>query len=480
MSATLFTVNNKVCSSSSNVDLTIIPNGFTDAEISAVRLIRTSGFILVNLNGYSFSIAPPIENEQVYVMIDIYNSCGESYTIISNKINIQVSPYICSGFPTTPETSITGPKTVNLGETQNYAITLDNQSDTVFTKGVPLKFDWYYEITDKGVKKYYQAFVINNVQSSAPLGSNVFVSFPGNFKQGKLVSVSSMYRLPNNEYIPFDTNYYDVEVKSMATITNALCSDSIGCSAFRIEKIQVANYTFDQSAQGIECPKGSKGYSDFTKAEFVYSDTLGNLYSLVNSYPEMYAGSTVNVSISGKDSAQYYAFWADINGDGDFTDANEFLGASQMPLVTYTGTLTLPFLDGSVSSLRLRVRSSRDVLNATDYCGAFLQTKGETEDYLVSLVPYPTLEAPQAFTPGTDGLNDFLVIRGVDLAAGPLEIKVYDKIGNLIYQNDAYLNDWNGFKSDGTKYNNGTYYITASNGSRVLKAYVELINESNK
>jgi gliding motility-associated-like protein len=289
-----------------------------------------------------------------------------------------------------------------------------------------------------------------------------------------------MYRLPNNEYIPFDTNYYDVEVKAMPTITNALCSDSIGCSAYRIEQIKIANYTFNQAALSIECPRGSRGYSDFTKAEFVYSDTLGNLYSLVNSYPEMYAGSTVNVSVSGKDSAQYYAFWADINGDGDFTDANEFLGASSVPMITYNGTLTLPFLDGSITSLRLRVRSSREALNATDYCGTFLQTKGETEDYLVSLVPYPTLEAPQAFTPGSDGLNDYLVIRGVDVAVGPLEIKVYDKLGNLIYQNKDYQNDWNGYKSDGTKYNNGTYYITATNGSRSLKAYVELINESSK
>ncbi len=57
---------------------------------------------------------------------------------------------------------------------------------------------------------------------------------------------------------------------------------------------------------------------------------------------------------------------------------------------------------------------------------------------------------PNVFTPNKDGMNDYFVVRGLDLFPGS-RLQVYDRWGKLVYEDDDYRNDWDGDDNpDGT------------------------------
>jgi len=71
------------------------------------------------------------------------------------------------------------------------------------------------------------------------------------------------------------------------------------------------------------------------------------------------------------------------------------------------------------------------------------------EDYLdISVEDEVLIEVPTAFTPNGDGLNDHFVIHGTP-PVRLLEVMVWDRLGNLLYDSDTnVLNDrssgWDG------------------------------------
>jgi gliding motility-associated-like protein len=74
-------------------------------------------------------------------------------------------------------------------------------------------------------------------------------------------------------------------------------------------------------------------------------------------------------------------------------------------------------------------------------------------NYVTCIQPEPpTITIPNVFTPNGDGLNDLFIIRNLQLYNfRPLVI--YNRWGNLVYQNDQYNNDW-----DGRGVPDGVYY----------------------
>lgn len=80
--------------------------------------------------------------------------------------------------------------------------------------------------------------------------------------------------------------------------------------------------------------------------------------------------------------------------------------------------------------------------------------------------------APNVFTPGSDGHNDVLVFEGLDDFPNSL-LYIYNRWGNLIYEDANYQNNWNGGTvSDGTY-----YYILTLNDGRSQTGFVTIINE---
>ena len=90
-----------------------------------------------------------------------------------------------------------------------------------------------------------------------------------------------------------------------------------------------------------------------------------------------------------------------------------------------------------------------------------------------------TIDAPQAFTPDGDGINDTFVIEGAETFPDN-EIVIFNRWGNVVYSTRNYQNDWRGTSNsglnvDGDELPTGTYYyVFDTNGEKneTLKGYV--------
>jgi gliding motility-associated-like protein len=84
-------------------------------------------------------------------------------------------------------------------------------------------------------------------------------------------------------------------------------------------------------------------------------------------------------------------------------------------------------------------------------------------DEIVIRVTDCRLSIPNVFTPNGDGINDILVIKGLEQYTGSRLI-ITDRNGKVVYENNDYHNDW-----DGGNQPNGTYfYLLLPGGSDSL------------
>ncbi|MBD00379.1 MAG: hypothetical protein CL841_03360 [Crocinitomicaceae bacterium] len=73
---------------------------------------------------------------------------------------------------------------------------------------------------------------------------------------------------------------------------------------------------------------------------------------------------------------------------------------------------------------------------------------------------------PNIFSPNNDLVNDKFVIYGInDL----FDIKIYNRWGNLVFDQNPYENDWNGESSNGIRLSEGQYYYILKNHLEEVK-----------
>lgn len=75
---------------------------------------------------------------------------------------------------------------------------------------------------------------------------------------------------------------------------------------------------------------------------------------------------------------------------------------------------------------------------------------GETSSSYIKIdVTCPDLvEVPEGFSPNNDGINDFLIIEGIEDFPGS-KLTIFNEWGNIVYQISNYQNDWNGVANRG-------------------------------
>jgi gliding motility-associated-like protein len=89
------------------------------------------------------------------------------------------------------------------------------------------------------------------------------------------------------------------------------------------------------------------------------------------------------------------------------------------------------------------------------------------------------IDMPTGFTPNGDGINDQFVIPGL-FAYNKRELFVYNRYGNLVYENGNYENEWNGDNMSGTPLPDGTYYVVLILDDEVsFKSYVYINRVNN-
>ena len=71
------------------------------------------------------------------------------------------------------------------------------------------------------------------------------------------------------------------------------------------------------------------------------------------------------------------------------------------------------------------------------------------------------LDIPNAITPNDDGVNETFMFPHLEFRADDYpdkELIIFNRWGNIIYQAQPYLNDWNGVDQSGQAIPQGTYY----------------------
>ncbi len=89
--------------------------------------------------------------------------------------------------------------------------------------------------------------------------------------------------------------------------------------------------------------------------------------------------------------------------------------------------------------------------------------------------PYK-LEMPSGFSPNEDNSNDFFVVRGIE-AYPENELLIFNRWGNLVYQESNYENEWKGENNSGEELPESTYFAILKVFGKeeiTLQGYVDL------
>src|SRR5665648_535255 len=112
--------------------------------------------------------------------------------------------------------------------------------------------------------------------------------------------------------------------------------------------------------------------------------------------------------------------------------------------------------------------SKMEFVPEKDYSGeiSFTWKGSDSENYSVSPASvYITITPlsifiPEGFSPNGDGVNDYFIIQGAERYT--IDLKVFNRWGNLVYSSKQYLNDWGGISNAGVLISNqlpvGTYF----------------------
>jgi gliding motility-associated-like protein len=117
--------------------------------------------------------------------------------------------------------------------------------------------------------------------------------------------------------------------------------------------------------------------------------------------------------------------------------------------------------------------SNPEDLIAGEYTLQIVDANGCTLDTVITLVDPDALKLYTALSPNGDGLNDTYVIDGVQDCPDN-QFKVYNRWGNLVYEKDSYLNQWEGQDMDGNTLSDGTYFVVFEGCGAKFNTYVDL------
>lgn len=123
-----------------------------------------------------------------------------------------------------------------------------------------------------------------------------------------------------------------------------------------------------------------------------------------------------------------------------------------------------------------------EVITETYANTGFVFTQGFHQPNLLKLIPKPTdLFIPEGFSPNMDGINDVLVIRGIENYPTN-KIEIYNRWGQKVFEASPYLNNWDGqsqtgISIGGNQLPNGTYFylLNLGNGSPIIKGTIYLL-----
>jgi len=101
--------------------------------------------------------------------------------------------------------------------------------------------------------------------------------------------------------------------------------------------------------------------------------------------------------------------------------------------------------------------STYNVEVSGDYSVAVVSTCGSTLGQAEVIVDPCLISVPNVFTPNDDGFNDVFFIDGLEVYLVN-DLQVFNRWGQMVYEQSGYQNDWDGTDVNGDKVSEGTYF----------------------
>lgn len=113
-------------------------------------------------------------------------------------------------------------------------------------------------------------------------------------------------------------------------------------------------------------------------------------------------------------------------------------------------------------------------LSAGTYLVTVTDANGCSAELSIILTEPDDLAMPTGFTPNGDGDNDIFIVRGIEGWPNN-QITVFNRWGNVVFDQLNYRNDWRGENMQGEALPNGTYFVVLRLGdAHILQNYVDL------
>ena len=302
--------------------------------------------------------------------------------------------------------------------------------------------------------------------SDANLDSWVFLE-AGSFSSNGSVSVSSgiansdtlLYEGCNAAYFTFDrpdasndfTVYFDVGGTATPSLDYPAISDSLVIPAGQFSDTLFIYPNLDTISESTETVILNVIYE---RCSGNFDTATANIY--ISDYPQLYLSLPDSLNICSQlfESAMIQSEWGGGIEPKSLTWSN---GATQDSIIVSpdsTQYFTLQISDGC----NQEIRDSTLVWNQCP------------------------IENINVFTPNNDGVNDFFSPINLDDYPNP-SVQIYNRWGNLVYENEDYQNDWTGthYKS-GDKLKEGVYFYIVDPESKkynysstFINGYVHLI-----
>lgn len=206
------------------------------------------------------------------------------------------------------------------------------------------------------------------------------------------------------------------------TITPEYCfpTFAFGCTDDMVDEVTVQDPSLAviMAHLGTGCTGNIGAYEEFAPIAGVTSCTF-------------YQGSTYSITVdSDVLFNEYFGVWMDVNNDGDFADAGEFMGGNAVPAITATFVIGIPSENVIYGAHKMRVIADYSgQLLAGDYCVNSLW--GETHDYTVYVIPpvqpndIPTFATNVAYSSNQNYPNCYALNGSTALATNSPESTTY-------------------------------------------------------
>ncbi len=243
-------------------------------------------------------------------------------------------------------------------------------------------------------------------------------------------------------------------------------------TAYNVSMTEALTVTCDNAAQGAVTINAVGGIAPYT-----YSID-GGAYQPANTFTGLAAGNhvisvkdafcgnfTKTVTIGVKPHPTVYAGQDVTILQGDYTT---LAGSSSLPVQSFTWTPNTGIIGSNTGSLAPLVQP----VVTTAYTLTVTATNGcvSADNVNVNVLP-DCIKVMDAFTPNGDGLNDrWIVTNNGGTCSKQVHVRVFNRYGNVVYENANYTNNWDGTFS-GKAVADGTYYYiveyTLINGKKV-------------